>query len=121
MPFAHCRASADTLDWAALAAERQTLAIYMGVAGLERVSSQLIAHGRGAATPAALVENGSRPRQRVVLGDLANLPQLAAAHGVQSPALLIVGEVAALAARLNWFGAPPLTAPPTPAVLARAA
>lgn len=118
---AHCRASADTLDWAALAAERQTLAIYMGVAGLARVSSQLIAHGRDAATPAALVENGSRPQQRVVLGDLASLPQLAAAHGVRSPALLIVGEVAALAARLNWFGVQPLTALPAPAALARAA
>jgi uroporphyrin-III C-methyltransferase/precorrin-2 dehydrogenase/sirohydrochlorin ferrochelatase len=118
---AHCKASSDTLDWAALAAERQTLAVYMGVAGLERVRNQLIAHGRAASTPAALIENGSRDAQRVVLGDLASLPQLASAHAVQSPALLIVGEVAALGAKLHWFGAAPLTALPDEARFARAA
>ncbi len=115
---AHCKASLDTLDWAALAAERQTLAVYMGVAGLERVRDRLVAHGRAATTPVALIENGSRTTQRVVLGDLANLPQLAREHAVVSPALLIVGEVAALGAQLHWFGSAPLTqAPP----LARAA
>jgi uroporphyrin-III C-methyltransferase/precorrin-2 dehydrogenase/sirohydrochlorin ferrochelatase len=118
---AHCKASVDTLDWTALAAERQTLAVYMGVAGLERIRDRLVAHGRAASTPAALIENGSREQQRVVLGDLASLPQLAAAHGVQSPALLIVGEVAALAARLKWFGAAPLTSLPAATGFARAA
>ncbi len=117
---AHCKASLDTLDWAALAAGRQTLAVYMGVAGLDRVCGRLVAHGRAATTPAALVENGSRGTQRVVLGDLASLPQLANAYDVRSPALLIVGEVAALGARLHWFGAAPLTQLPG-AVLARAA
>jgi uroporphyrin-III C-methyltransferase/precorrin-2 dehydrogenase/sirohydrochlorin ferrochelatase len=51
---AHCRSSMDTLDWAALAQERQTLAVYMGVAGLETVQAQLLAHGRAADTPFAL-------------------------------------------------------------------
>lgn len=115
---AHCKASLDTLDWAALAAERQTLAVYMGVAGLERVRDRLVAHGRAATTPIALIENGSRTNQRVVIGDLANLPQVAREHAVVAPALLIVGEVAALGAQLHWFGSAPLTqAPP----LARAA
>jgi len=108
---AHCRESGDGLDWQALAQERQTLAIYMGVAGLERLRTRLVAHGRAAATPFALVENGSRANQRVVTGTLANLPERAAAHGVLSPALLIVGEVAALAERLAWFGTPPLGEP----------
>lgn len=107
---AHCQA-ADTLDWAALAAGRQTLAFYMGVAELPRIRERLIAHGRAPDTPAALVENGSRPTQRVVLGTLDALPALARAHGVGSPALLFVGEVAALAADLHWFGAPPLREP----------
>lgn len=57
------------------------------------------------------MENGSRPGQRVVLGTLDALPTLARAHGVGSPALLFVGEVAALAADLHWFGAPPLREP----------
>jgi uroporphyrin-III C-methyltransferase/precorrin-2 dehydrogenase/sirohydrochlorin ferrochelatase len=90
----------------------------MGVAGLERLRDRLVAHGRAAATPVALIENGSRTTQRVVLGDLANLPQIAREHAVVSPALLIVGEVAALGAQLHWFGTAPLTAAPP---LARAA
>src|SRR5690606_37427228 len=71
---AHCRDSLDTLDWSALAQERQTLAIYMGVAGLAGLRDRLLAGGRDPATPFALVENGSRPEQRVVCGRLAELP-----------------------------------------------
>ncbi|TNY25205.1 siroheme synthase CysG, partial [Fulvimonas soli] len=108
---AHCRDSLDTLDWAALAQERQTLAVYMGVAELPALRARLLAHGRAPSTPFALVENGSRPGQRVVTGPLAELPERAAAHAVASPALLILGEVAALADTLHWFGAPPLREP----------
>ncbi|MBN6102184.1 uroporphyrinogen-III C-methyltransferase [Xanthomonas sp. CFBP 8703] len=111
---AHCKESFDTLDWAALAQERQTLAVYMGVAGLDTVRERLLRAGRAADTPFALVENGSRPQQRVVVGTLADLPDTARAHQVRSPALLILGEVAALASPLHWFGAAPLTAPPSP-------
>ncbi|MCX7034009.1 MAG: siroheme synthase CysG [Arenimonas sp.] len=107
---AHCKDSLDTLDWRALAQEKQTLAVYMGVAGLAGFRDRLLAHGRDAGTPFALVENGSRPEQRVVTGTLAELPTLAAQHAVQSPALLILGEVAALATPLHWFGAAPLGA-----------
>ncbi|WP_249255149.1 uroporphyrinogen-III C-methyltransferase, partial [Xanthomonas translucens] len=111
---AHCKESFDTLDWAALAQERQTLAVYMGVAGLDTVRERLLRAGRAADTPFALVENGSRPEQRVVVGTLADLPDTARAHQVGSPALLILGEVAALATDLHWFGAAPLPAPPSP-------
>ncbi len=101
----------DTLDWRALAQEKQTLAVYMGVAGLERFRQKLLEHGRAASTPFALVENGSRPEQRVVTGTLADLPGLARLHNVQSPSLLILGEVASLADTLHWFGDAPLGAP----------
>ena len=101
---AHCKESLDTLDWRALAAERQTLAIYMGVAQLDTLRDRLLAHGRAATTPFALIENGTRPEQRVITGSLADLPRLQRQHGVQSPALLILGEVAALASKLAWFG-----------------
>ncbi|MCW0411120.1 uroporphyrinogen-III C-methyltransferase [Xanthomonas sacchari] len=111
---AHCKASLDTLDWAALAQERQTLAVYMGVAGLDTVRTRLLAAGRAAGTPFALVENGSRAEQRVVRGTLADLPDTARAHAVRAPALLILGEVAALADTLHWFGAAPLHALPSP-------
>ena len=109
---AHCKESLDTLDWAALAQQQQTLAIYMGVNGLEKIRESLLLAGMDPQLPFALVENGSRPQQRVIAGTLAVLPETARHHHVQSPALLIVGEVAALAGQLHWFGAPPLTALP---------
>jgi len=105
---AHCQSSDDVLDWATLAQEQQTLAIYMGVAELDGIRARLIEHGRAASTPFALIENGSRADQRVVTGCLENLPERARAHAVQSPALLILGEVASLAPSLAWFGQPPL-------------
>ena len=125
---AHAKAEDDGLDWAGFARGQQTLAFYMGVSGLERVRARLLVHGRAASTPCALVENGSRPEQRVVVGTLDDLPALARRHDVRSPSLLFVGEVAALAAQLHWFGAAPIDAratiassdmtaqPPTPAL-----
>ncbi len=106
---AHCRKSEDSLDWRQLAAEKQTLAVYMGVTGLERLQSKLLEFGRAASTPFALIENGTRPDQRIITGTLGNLAERALAHEVQSPALLIIGEVAALTERLHWFGAAPLS------------
>ena len=106
---AHGKDDLDTLDWASLARSRQTLAFYMGVAGLDRIRERLTTHGLAASTPFALVENGSRPEQRVVTGTLADLPALARLHQVRAPALLVVGEVAAFANTLHWFGREPLT------------
>jgi len=118
---AHCKGSFDTLDWRGLAAEKQTLAVYMGVAGLGTLRARLLAHGRAASTPFALIENGSRAQQRVITGTLEDLPRLAKAHAVKSPALLILGEVAALADRLHWFGDKPVGNAPVPIDIAQAA
>lgn len=107
---AHRRDSLDSTDWRSLAQERQTLAVYMGVAMLDTLQSQLIAHGRSPDTPFALIENGSRAEQRVIVGKLAALVERARAHGAASPALLVVGEVAAFAEELHWFGEKPLGA-----------
>jgi uroporphyrin-III C-methyltransferase/precorrin-2 dehydrogenase/sirohydrochlorin ferrochelatase len=106
---AHTKDGDDGLDWAVLAQERQTLAFYMGVSGLERIRDTLVAHGRSPSTPFAIIENGTRPEQRVVLGTLADLPEQARFHDVGAPALLVIGEVAALASKLHWFGSAPLT------------
>lgn len=106
---AHGRHSVDRLDWRALAQERQTLAFYMAVACIDQVQKQLLTHGRSPATPVAMVENGTRPQQRVMVGTLGQLADLAHAHALQSPAMLYVGEVAALAAQLGWYGDAPLT------------
>ena len=106
---AHGQTSLDRLDWASLATGNQTLAFYMGVSGLERIRDKLVAHGRAGSTPFAIIENGSRPEQRVIAGQLSALPELARSHDVRAPALLIIGEVAALATRLHWFGSEALT------------
>ncbi|MVW79547.1 siroheme synthase CysG [Bordetella sp. 02P26C-1] len=101
---AHCRDEEDNLDWTGLARAHQTLAFYMGVGQLENLTARLIGHGRSPATPFALIENGSRPQQRVIAGRLDELAAVARSHDVKAPALLVVGEVAALARELHWFG-----------------
>lgn len=118
---AHCEESLDALDWNALAAPRQTLAVYMGVAHLGALRGRLLAAGRAAQTPVAVVENGTRANQRVIVSTLGGLGGLAAAHGLRSPALLLVGEVAAFAQTLAWFGDPPIVAQRTPAITLRLA
>lgn len=105
---AHCRQSEDRLDWQQLAAEKQTLAIYMGVKGLDRLQDKLLEYGRHPDTPFAWVENGTRADQRVICGRLSALVETSTQHDVRSPALLIIGEVAALAGHLHWFGQAPL-------------
>src|SRR5688572_509388 len=100
--------SVDRIDWARLAARRETLVVYMGVAGAARVADSLRAARMGPATPVAVVEKGTLPGQRVLVTSLAGLAATIEAHGIKSPALLIIGEVASLAGQLGWFGAPPL-------------
>lgn len=90
---AHGKGSVDTLDWPSLARDRQTLAVYMGVDRFPELMRRLIACGRPAGTPVAIVENGTTPRQRVVRGSLGQLAMLADAHRIQSPAMLFIGEV----------------------------
>ncbi|WP_433852264.1 siroheme synthase CysG [Stenotrophomonas nitritireducens] len=102
---------------------------HAGLAGAGRAAADPgVLHGRGragadpgallldaglpAATPFALVEKTARAPTNVVSGQLRQLADAAARHAVQSPALLILGEVAALADELHWFGAAPLPAAP---------
>ena len=75
----------------------------MGLVGLPVICEQLIRHGRAADTPAALVQQGTTPSQRVFTGTLADLPQLVAQHEVHAPTLVIVGEVVRLREKLAWF------------------
>ncbi|AST71132.1 uroporphyrinogen-III C-methyltransferase [Kosakonia cowanii] len=89
------------LDWANLAAEKQTLVFYMGLNQAAAIQEQLIAHGMQADMPVALVENGTSVQQRVVSGALSQLGDLA--QQVKSPSLIIVGRVVALRDKLKWF------------------
>jgi uroporphyrin-III C-methyltransferase/precorrin-2 dehydrogenase/sirohydrochlorin ferrochelatase len=90
----HGKDSVDTLDWPSLARDRQTLAVYMGVRRFPELMQNLTSHGRSADTPIAIIERGTTPEERVVRGTLGQLPMLAEAHGIRSPAMLIIGEVA---------------------------
>lgn len=99
----HLKDGSSNLPWKDLVAPGQTLVFYMGLVGLSGICEQLIAHGRSAATPAALVQQGTTQNQRVFTGTLETLPQLVAQHEVHAPTLVIVGEVVTLRDKLAWF------------------
>jgi uroporphyrin-III C-methyltransferase/precorrin-2 dehydrogenase/sirohydrochlorin ferrochelatase len=105
----HSRAEAQTpdptLDWSMLARSGQTVVFYMGLSQLGRILARLREHGAPATRPAALVEQGTHPTQRVLTGTLADLDHKAAEARIASPALLIVGEVVRLHDVLHWFNA----------------
>ncbi|EHD2266440.1 uroporphyrinogen-III C-methyltransferase [Vibrio cholerae] len=98
----HLKAQAEDLDWSTLARGKQTLVIYMGLSNAAAIAEQLQLHGRQASTPVAIIERGTQVNQQVLIGTLQTLPSLASQ--AQSPALIVVGEVVALAAKLHWFG-----------------
>ncbi|WP_413712924.1 uroporphyrinogen-III C-methyltransferase [Serratia marcescens] len=98
----HCRPDGDGLDWADLARARQTLAIYMGTMKAADISQRLIAHGRDAATPVAVISRGTRADQQVQIGTLEHLEYLA--QRAPLPALLVIGEVVELHHQIAWFG-----------------
>ncbi|MFA9460453.1 uroporphyrinogen-III C-methyltransferase [Thiohalorhabdus methylotrophus] len=93
---AHRRSGGTELDWAALVQPQQTVVVYMGLHGLDKVCTEMVDAGAPPAMPAALVEQGTLPEQRVVTGTLGDLPERVAGLEIQSPALLIVGEVVRL-------------------------
>ncbi len=91
------------LHWDQLARRGQTVVIYMGLHTLPQLCEQFIAHGLPADWPAALVEEGTSPRQRVVSGTLGDLPRKVEQAGVQGASLVIVGEVVRLREKLDWY------------------
>ena len=101
----HCRPDGEGLDWADLARARQTLAIYMGTMKAADISQRLIAHGRAATTPVAVISRGTRVDQRVQIGTLQQLEELA--QQAPLPALLVIGEVVELHHQIAWFGHQP--------------
>jgi uroporphyrin-III C-methyltransferase/precorrin-2 dehydrogenase/sirohydrochlorin ferrochelatase len=105
MVAGHLKDGSINLNWETLARPRQTVVIYMGLGSLEEICRQLIAHGAPVETPAAIVEQGTTSRQKVVIGTLDTLPPLKAASALKPPCLIIVGEVVRLHSRLSWFGA----------------
>ena len=101
----HCKGESDNVDWAALSRPGHTVVFYMGLNQLENIVARLREHGVPETRAAAIIEQGTRPSQRVVTATIADLVQKAAEARVESPALLIVGEVTRLHEALHWFNA----------------
>ena len=100
----HLQDDTVNLAWQPLADLDATLVIYMGLMGLPVICRELIAHGKSADTPVALIESGTLAGQRVFSGTLATLPAKLEQHTVKAPTLIIVGEVVKLRDQLSWFG-----------------
>ena len=101
----HRATGAPETDFGPLVASGHTLVIYMGGRRVAELCATLQHHGKAASTPAAMVEQGTTRDQRVTGASLATLP--GKLTEVRSPALLVVGDVAALADELRWFDAEP--------------
>jgi uroporphyrin-III C-methyltransferase/precorrin-2 dehydrogenase/sirohydrochlorin ferrochelatase len=85
-----------TVDWAALAQGPGTLVLLMGVAHLEEISAELIKRGRDAATPVAVIRDGTMPGQQVLTSTLGAVAAEAARAGIRPPAVVVIGEVVRL-------------------------
>jgi uroporphyrin-III C-methyltransferase / precorrin-2 dehydrogenase / sirohydrochlorin ferrochelatase len=90
-------------DWRSLAMPGATAVFYMGVARLDHIVEELMAHGAPADRPAALIAQGTTVDQRVLTATLGTLRNAAAHAKLQSPALLVVGDVVSLHSTLAWF------------------
>ncbi len=99
----HLKENTVNLNWGGIARSDQTLVIYMGLKGLPMLCAELIRHNLSPDTPAAIVQQGTLPTQKVVTGTLATLPQLAETAGLHAPTLIIVGHVVTLRDKLKWF------------------
>ncbi|HEY8745608.1 MAG TPA: uroporphyrinogen-III C-methyltransferase [Chloroflexota bacterium] len=99
----------SALDWSALAAA-DTLVLLMGVGNLQEVVGSLLAAGRAAETPIALIRWGTRPEQETVTGTLGTIDAVLAARRqpLRPPAIIVVGDVVALRQRLRWYDRDPL-------------
>ncbi|MFC3901450.1 uroporphyrin-III C-methyltransferase / precorrin-2 dehydrogenase / sirohydrochlorin ferrochelatase [Acinetobacter marinus] len=98
----HLKEGSPELPWNELVYENQTLVLYMGLVGLERICQELIAHGQRDSMPVALVSKGTTPEQKVVVGTLADIASKVAEHEIVAPTLTIIGEVVNLREQLQW-------------------
>lgn len=99
----HTRDGRVPLEWDLLVKEQQTLVFYMGLAGLPDICDQLLKHGMPSSTPVAVIQQGTTQTQKVVVGNLDRIADLAVEKEVQAPTIIIIGEVVRLQESLSWF------------------
>ena len=86
----------SALNFEALARMQGTIVILMGVGQLRENARALVSNGKPAGTPVAVIERGTTDKQRVTTGTLATIADLADANGVETPAIVVIGEVVEL-------------------------
>lgn len=101
----HLKNNSINLNWTQLAAPNQTIVIYMGLVGLEKICQSLIEHGSSKDLPVAIVQQGTTSNQRVITGTLETLPGKVAGQDIKPPTLIIIGTVVTLHDKLSWFQA----------------
>lgn len=89
----YCKSEDKTPNWAQMAVTNSTVVVYMGLFKAGKISAELIQHGRAAATPVAIIEKGCTPQQRVIECELHELAQTIKDKAIESPALLVIGDV----------------------------
>lgn len=99
---------ASTLDFAALAGANKTLVLLMAIGQLRAIAQRLIEHGLDPATPAAVIQDGTRATQRTVTASLASLADAVERAGVTAPAVTVIGDVVRLRDEIAWFDRWPL-------------
>ncbi len=100
---AHGKDGVLELDWDVLLRPNQTVAIYMGLSSLKILSEGFAEHGADPDTPAAIIDNGTRPNQRIVTGTISNLYDRATEAEFKGPSIIIIGGVVNLREKLQWF------------------
>ncbi len=95
------------VDWSRLATAVDTLVVLMPLTQLRAITARLILHGRSLQTPAALIESGTQPGQRRLLSTLRDLASDAEREGIQSPAVLVVGDVVSFGHLFPGLEVPP--------------
>jgi uroporphyrinogen III methyltransferase/synthase len=96
------------IAWDKLATGADTLVFLMGMGNLAQIADELIKNGRSPSTPVAVIREGTTPRQQTIVGTIADIATKAAKSGIESPALIVVGDVVKLQKQLRWFDKQPL-------------
>ncbi|MHB8075173.1 uroporphyrinogen-III C-methyltransferase [Desulfosporosinus fructosivorans] len=97
-----------TIHWDHLAQSHGTLVFLMGMANLPLIAEKLMANGKKATTPVAIIQWGTRPEQRTLVGQLDTIAADVKEQGFTNPSIIIVGEVVTLREKLKWFEKKPL-------------
>ena len=98
----HLKEGSPELPWDELVYQNQTLVLYMGLVGLEKICENLIEHGQRPDMPVALISKGTTPEQKVLVGTLVDIASKVEENHIQAPTLTIIGDVVSLREQLQW-------------------